>query len=121
RPFIQKGSVRAAIKLCDKIDEIDNNLFALTQWGYESKKEKIVFKKYKYRLKDVLINIFKSHKDEFFSIRDLKNFLLEKYKDSVSSDEGSIYLNLEKLNKEDLVYKIKKDKAVYYKNMSEKL
>jgi len=115
RPFIKEGSVRAAIKLSDKIDEIDNNLFALKKWGYESRKKEFRISKYKYNLEDSLEEIFKEYIDDFFSVRDLKKCLFEKYENNVSSDDSSVYVALNKLIDRGFIFKTKKGRSVYYK------
>ncbi len=115
RPFIKEGSVKAAIKLSDEIDEIDNNLFALKKWGYESRKKEFRINKYKYRLEDSLEEIFKEHVEDFLSVRDLKKYLFEKYENDVSSDDSSIYVSLNKLIDRGSIFKITRGRSAYYK------
>lgn len=115
RPFIKGGSVKAAIKLCDEIDEIDNNLFALKKWGYESEKKDFRLRKYKYKLEEALKDIFSENIDTFFSVRDLKKCLFEKYENNVSSNDSSIYVILYKLIDSDFIFKTAKGKSAYYK------
>lgn len=115
RPFIKGSSVKAAIKLCDKIDEIDNNLFALGKWDYESEKKGLTIKKYKHKLKEALRDIFTENVDTFFSVRDLKKCLFEKYENNVSSNDSSIYVILYKLIDNGFIFKMTKGKSAYYK------
>jgi len=115
RPFIKEGSVKAAIKLSDEIDQIDNNLFALKKWGYEPIKKEFRISKYKYRLEDSLEEIFKKYINDFLSVRDLKKYLFEKYGDDVSSDDSSIYVSLNKLIDRGFIFKVTKGRFAYYK------
>jgi len=106
------STVYAALQNDDRIQNIDNSMYALKEWGYESKHEPRVLK-YKVSNQEAILSVMDIGK--YITRRDIINKIKNKYHDSASIKFPTTYMNLNKLNKKGKIEILKKEFVNYYK------
>jgi hypothetical protein len=109
----KKGSIIAALRLDDRIQEVEDHFFVLRKWGYENV---VKHKKtnYKINTRNAIEKIF-LEEEGFLSARDIKERIINEFGENASNKRITIIAALEQLVMQGKLVKMKKGYSSYFK------